>query len=332
MDQFVAKLADNNKSSGATSYRHIVEYEVQHVSRHTRTGYAQYLTLTNDGHLLAGHIKPAKRHHLAALRDQHSHTPERIIGVIALSKSYDQHQAIVQWGPCIQPAWQIRLQQIDGYKVRQERPATTRDLQEFGLDTWRPCEYCASPATLGAEHTRQCTLCARAYHVGCIEKVETRSSDRHPYTCAECLSRGYTTQTLPTDIVLHRIEWEEHQEAIDTVHQWATDEALQQLEERQTAQLLQAGRPPKEPRLADTSRTAVMPDKGEMVYDITIGDPLRKKLIIHPTPFNPHVDVAPLGCRKAYIRQVAHLNAKDQLTSSAQCCVYNEDGTCAHMI
>jgi ribonuclease HI len=335
--QYVMKLASNEQLAANTSYRDTVEYETNPVNRHTKTGHAQYRDLMAPVSRTTrrGRRQPTltneQRELLVALGDQHSHTTERITGIAGLCNSYDQQQARVQWGPCVQPGWQIEIQkQQQGYHTKEVHIATSQDLREFGLDIWRPCEYCTSQAMLRAKDTRQCTVCARAYHTACIEKVEATKSDSQPYTCRECSLSGHTS--APEEVKLYRVEWAVKEEAIDNVRRWATEEALRQLEEALTEQLAKQGRPAEMPKRCDTSRSAVMPHPDERMYDITIGDPIRKKLIIHTDPFDPHLDVAPLDRRRAYVRDVPHLDAQGNHTNTEMCVVYGKDGRSAFRV
>jgi hypothetical protein len=113
----------------------------------------------------------------------------------------------------------------------------------------------------------------------------------------ECLANQYNQDSLPLDIKLYKVEWAEQQEELTTVRRWATEVALQQLDELLAARLSANAQPVKRRKKVKISRPTIMPADRERVYDVTIGDPLLKKLVIHTAPFNPHAHVAPLGSR-----------------------------------
>lgn len=70
------------------------------------------------------------------------------------------------------------------------------------------------------------------------------------------------------------------------------------------------------------------------MYDITIGQARRPKLVVHALPINPHTDIEPTGAQKILLRQVRIGEGPD---GSACChrelaCVYHADGRCEHML
>jgi hypothetical protein len=155
------------------------------------------------------------------------------------------------------------------------------------------CSDCADPATLTEASTRQCKVSSRAYHCRCLRDVEaTAVAIDTEFECRQCRDNGHIPATLPLDLQLFRVEWEEHQEPIDSVRAWATADAARQLDELLEAQRCAGDQPQqKRQRQPDLSRAAIMPSPGETVYDVTLGNPLRKKLAIHTQPFNPHADI-----------------------------------------
>ena len=83
------------------------------------------------------------------------------------------------------------------------------------------------------------------------------------------------------------------------------------------------------------TREAIMPDPGERLYDVTIGQELRSKLVLHLDPINPHADItaeAAGGERRAYVRDVQHVSEDGGVRQTALCCLYGPDGRCEHML
>jgi hypothetical protein len=264
--------------------------------------------------------------------EKYSHTDESIVAVAALCSSRNQQQAMVQWAPCVQPGWQLCIQKLSGYKVFRMGKASPLDLQQFGLDTQRPCEYCAEPATSTEQNCKTCTICDRWYHTTCIQKVHGKAPDAtaETYTCKECQEKHYTADSLPDDLKLYKVEWCEAPEAIPTIRNSATPQALRELDELLASQYAEAGTAPKKQRTATQPRPRATPSDAERVYDVTIGQSIRKKLVLHTLPINPHADIAPNvhgggGCRM-YIRPVEYTTATGQIRSKELCCIYGTDG------
>ncbi len=154
------------------------------------------------------------------------------------------------------------------------------------------------------------------------------------YTCTECKEQQYTPETIPPDLRLYYVEWEEATEALPTIRHSATPQALQELEELLASQAAQQERPAKKQRPNNAKPPNVMPHDNERVYDVTIGQAIRKKLVIHTEPINPHADIAPApqeGCRM-FMRPIRHLTTAGTESTTELCCIYGPDGRCEHMI
>ena len=73
------------------------------------------------------------------------------------------------------------------------------------------------------------------------------------------------------------------------------------------------------------------------MYDITMGQHIRKLLIAHLQPINPHADIAPTSSGKCevYIRPVLSCSKGDLAAprhEKDQACIYEPDGRCTHML
>jgi hypothetical protein len=71
------------------------------------------------------------------------------------------------------------------------------------------------------------------------------------------------------------------------------------------------------------------------MYDITVGQPCRKQLVIYPHPINPHTDIKPTGKYEVFVRQVLRYH-KDETGGSQvtelKACIYQPDGRCTHTL
>jgi hypothetical protein len=152
------------------------------------------------------------------------------------------------------------------------------------------------------------------------------------YTCAECHNQGHTTENLPADLKLWRVEWQQAPEDLDTVRRSGTPEAINRLEELLAAKMHSSGQPAKRQRTVEISRQALLADDQERVYDITIGQQIRHKLVIHTEPINPHADIAPPGKQCAYIRPITYADGEGRIASKDVSCLYGANGRCEHMI
>ena len=67
----------------------------------------------------------------------------------------------------------------------------------------------------------------------------------------------------------------------------ATPQALRELDDVLASQCAEAGTEPKKQRTATQPRPRVTPSDAERVYDVTIGQNIRKKLVLHTLPITP---------------------------------------------
>ena len=185
-DEYMRSHEQASGPSGKT-HRYTVELADVRPGRRTVTGYRQYC----NARKAASH-RPSRtgepttsQRRLAVIMAKYSHTEESIVAVTALCSSRNQQQAMVQWAPCVQPGWQLCIQKSFGYQARHMSEASLPDLQHFGLDTQRPCEYCAAPATSTEQNCMTCTNCDRWYHTTCVQKVHGEFPDAtaETHTC-----------------------------------------------------------------------------------------------------------------------------------------------------
>ena len=72
----------------------------------------------------------------------------------------------------------------------------------------------------------------------------------------------------------------------------------------------------------------------DTVYDVTIGQARRRKLVVHTLPINPHTDIEPTGTQEVILRQVRYGEGPE---GAACChrelaCIYHADGRCEHVL
>jgi hypothetical protein len=71
------------------------------------------------------------------------------------------------------------------------------------------------------------------------------------------------------------------------------------------------------------------------MYDITVGQPCRKQLVIYPHPINPHTDIKPTGNFEVVVRHVLRY-CKDKTGGSQvtepKACIHQPDGRCTHTL
>jgi hypothetical protein len=196
-DEYIQRHEQASGPSGK-SHRYTVELTNTRLGRRTVTGYRQYCNACKaSANRPSQNGEPtASQRRLAAIMDKYSHTDESIVVVAALCSSRNQQQAMVQWAPCVQPGWQLCIQKSSGYQVCRMSAASPLDLQQFGLDTQRPCEYCAEPATSTEQNCKTYTISNRWYHTTCIQKCTAKPpTQQQKATHARSAKRSTTLLT-----------------------------------------------------------------------------------------------------------------------------------------
>lgn len=330
---YLEERARANQLPPQLPQRQVVPLHDTRLDRHTRTGYAQFQQAERALEAAQGKAKEKALLTLAQITDHYSHTKETVVAVKALSRSNGRPQAVVQWGPCIQPGWQVQAQRLQGYQYKLMTEATPQAITQAGLDMTRPCEYCHEPVLKDASDMQQCGTCGRWYHTHCVTTVEAVTPNV-PHTCKECLSHRDDPNWPPPGLKLYKIEWNEAPEPLDIVRNSGTPEAQQQLQELQDQHKAAQDQPCKRPKLSTAGH--VPPHDSERVYDVTIGQRVRQKLKLHPLPINPHADIAPALSHqegpRAYLRRITYADADCQVTNKELYCIYGPDGRCEHMI
>jgi len=215
----------------------------------------------------------------------------------------------------------------------------------------RPCEYCHEPCRPADRSTFSCGVCKRQYHADCLTQCHQipDTAAGATYTCNECTT-GYSSQykqgvpttisTLHPDLRLYNVQWQPRCETLGRVADVGTADAQAQLAQRlRRAQQERPPHPPAaHPQHPDRPNAPVRHHypTGQL-YDITIGQPKRKQLVIHPMPINPHADIHPTGQRALTIRRIPTPQASQSDLSNPdswpeRACIHHADGRCTHVL
>jgi ribonuclease HI len=333
------EITSLNKPHISANIRTPCTGEVLQVQATQQTGYAQYLQLQQ----IRDKLSPAYIQEAFTLSQAYSHTAEQIHTVVGTAQATmrkgrgkrsrrvgdAQQQVTVRWGPCVQPRWQIELQQQAlGYKVKSSRPATADDIARHDVEQHRPCEVCAEAAAQTGQSYATCSICSRAYHHHCCSIPEGRQ-----YTCAECTAGEYTVNTLPQQLRLLHVEWHETQEmaaslSLDSCSQEAAEQLQAVLQENADTKTAKRRETTAEPH-------PTKPQASAQLYDITIGQAIRSKLALHTAAINPHTDISPPGKRVLAVRPVLCLatpGSAEDLRERELACLYEADGRCQRML
>jgi exonuclease III/ribonuclease HI len=340
------KLARNHTQTAANLRQAVTECPVEIKAQ---TGYARYQQLQRELMKRPKRAAAKTTKQLMDLYAAYSHSPDKIEEVLGLVQATEhtgrakkrksgktQQLVEVRWAAGIQPGWLIEVAKSQGYTVHgTPTPATYQEAEDAGVQ--RPCEFCGDTQAEAGEKTH-CIICCRAYHAGCREAENSEQSTQHAYTCSECREGGWTPSTLPAELRLFRVEWIGTQELPETVHQSGTPQATARLEHllRERQQQQQQGQAEKrnkqaEPMDVDPARI-ILPSADERVYDITIGQAVRRKLEIHTAAINPHADIAPTGRATIVERQIPLLTDKGEARMRNVACINEADGRCQHML
>eukprot|EP00775_Hariotina_reticulata_P004031 gene4031-biopygen5750 len=314
--------------------------EPYNLKQSTSTGFAQYCQLMLKQP--AGRTVKRDRWHqnLLELYTKHSHTPDEITQVTGLTMKHQQagkgkkqhktgrsqQQAMVTWAPSLQPGWLIHIAQVLGYEVLQtgHRLALCGD-EAAAVQLQRPCEICQGPSAGSHMDTPneslQCQVCQRRYHPQCLPRQDQSrqlQGASAAYTCNECTT-GFSRQeqqqgapttasTLHPDLHIYHVEWAPRCEPLDVVEAVGTAAAKAQLgillAHRTTKQQSSSANKAYKAAPAQSHTTNPNSYPSGQLYDITIGQSVRKQLVMHPLPINPHADIPPTGRREVTTRKI----------------------------
>jgi hypothetical protein len=370
-------LANNCKDTAANIRNHQDGSQHIPVKCSRETGFAQYLAAKaklDKNPNYQNNPRFIKRMH--ELYTMYSHKDDVIVETVGLAaatkhagKGKNRHkvgescmQALVKWAPTIQPAWLASAAQYLRYNIK-HAPEPLSDEELCNTDIHRPCEHCKERVTADVGDVLTCSVCSRMYHPACIPKTSSRK--RGPgveegreltFICKECITQQYSTHSLPDDLKMVKVEWEEALEPLSKVWEIGSPAAQQQLRQllaQRDANSLRAAQPHptqgnRRGPWAAASATDDSVDAEPMdaaafpadrLYDITIGQQCRKQLVIHPDPINPHADVHPTGRYEVSIRPITQYQrdptagyASGELVEQEMACTYQPDGRCTHMI
>eukprot|EP00878_Enallax_costatus_P001532 GHUV01001683.1.p1 GENE.GHUV01001683.1~~GHUV01001683.1.p1 ORF type:complete len:2173 (+),score=325.19 GHUV01001683.1:401-6520(+) len=236
---------------------------------------------------------------------------------------------ISTWRPQVLHRYTAAVNQLLQYRVAADREATEADMQtcKFAYN----CEQCKQRIESTAD-VSECSLCGGKAHSSCLEETP---SDRQ-YTCEVCkrLQNSNRLEELAqrqTDMQLIYVEWEEAEEVEETVLRSGTEEAKAQLLHIKQQKQLQSAlsNTVKKPRQHDTP--ALLHDT-DTLYDITIGEQLRKKFIPHTQSINPHLDITPTYKLELTMRFTPYLDHQTgKVSTKAISALHDTNGHCTHM-
>jgi hypothetical protein len=261
-------------------------------------------------------------------------------------------QIIVQWAPSMQPRWIVKLAADLGYVsdgvLQPVQPQPMPHCQEPGYNFRRPCEFCKQTDTADAVH---CSVCQRMYHRGCLEhnKMPTpppadSQQQAHAYTCSECTHQAHESEEKRMQhqemLQIVHVRWKHKEEQQQTVLSEGTERAKQEMAEKLSARaqrLQEAAQPSKRRQHADTTLDPPPPPQGNE-YDVTIGETIRTRLIIHAHAINPHTDVHPQKEQAVVVREVLTVTRQDAhsqlpvVEARQLACLTETDGRCSHTL
>jgi hypothetical protein len=205
----------------------------------------------------------------------------------------------------------------------------------------KPCEFCTAAVTADtpADQILECSICQRVYHTTCMPVTGTTADEQPGHVCTECTREGYTASTLPPQLRLYKVTFAPTEESKDRVTTYGTAAAQAQLAVIEALHAAEASKSKQDRPKKKVKFDHITAAPTERLYDVTIGQQLRRKLVIHTTPINPHTDIHPLPptCTFAvYVRPVVCQSVdpagEAPATTRNVACVYQQDGRCLHML
>jgi ribonuclease HI len=306
----------------------------------TKTGYELVEAKQRPLKQAAAADAPQLKQELLGLIDQYSPQPESIVGVDtggfaqATSRTPDgcstQRQVCVTWAESIQPGYILDVFKLFKYRLAALPEHLQPDDPALQGIQW-PCEICTQRNT--EADTVTCEVCHRRYHLACIPGATPDHGTS--YTCRQCSRAGWTAGELPNALKLYKAKWQDSYESEEVVRTAGTAEAIAQL-------LPMTHNPAQQQATARADDATTIPaaaaanptPPNDSVYNITVGQARRRKLVVHTLPINPHADIEPTGSQEVFVRPVRHKEGPD---GAACChrelaCVYHADGRCEHML
>eukprot|EP00882_Tetradesmus_deserticola_P000535 GHRQ01000587.1.p1 GENE.GHRQ01000587.1~~GHRQ01000587.1.p1 ORF type:complete len:2327 (+),score=302.27 GHRQ01000587.1:5202-12182(+) len=280
------------------------------------------------------------RQELLGLQDQYSLKPEVITSIdtggfakatISTPQGRStQAQVLVKWDESVQFKYVLDIYKLFTYRTAAPPVRIQPDDPALSCIQW-PCEICTQRNT--ATDSVTCKVCHRRYHTQCI--TGTKPEPEQHYKCRQCSTQRWTAKTLPPELWLYKATWKDTYEGEQVVMTAGTADAIAQLQSmtaptRHQATAAVSGTP--NPQPAAASARAMPP--ADTVYDITIGQARRRKLVVHTLPINPHADIEPTGAQEVVLR---HVRCREGPEGAACChkelaCIYHADGRCEHML
>ena len=247
-------------------------------------------------------------HTMGAIYNNLSTQDDQIGTITAYRTAQGEDQYLVTWLPKQAQQWEINLltHPTMGYKTE-----STNVITDHTITLTHTCEYCEEHSHPADTPLERCTMCHRTYHIACLPRHASKPSqqmDVSPpvWTCPDC--HKYRTLSRPRkgqpsreqaraknlhETRLMQVQYAPSWEPAELVMQYPN--LVNQANEIKLA--TQQPKPAKRSRDADqpdTVRQGLCPlDKPR--YNTTLGSPNRHKLVIHPAPIHPNLDIHPTG-------------------------------------
>ena len=236
-------------------------------------------------------------------------------------KADSTRYAMVHWAESIMPGWCAEIAQTLGYKLVKNPERMDLSAEQYQTTTL-PCELCTDRSEIRSDDVTMCKGCARLFHKKCS------LTSKWPWLgllglCRDCQQHTYTPSQVGALSPSH-VQLAPSLVPIDMVAALGTPEARLDLAQLVAAEPLP---PPIHGEALDTTTP----------YDVTLGQSIRKKLTVNPSPVNPQLDCHHTGRFEAFFRDVPTLKPETEPTDSEIAnytplgCVTNPAGTCTTM-
>ena len=184
-----------------------------------------------------------------------------------------------------------------------------------------------------------CDVCQRAYHQHCLPPAGggdklPEEEEKEEWVCQECTSKGYTESMLthpkhedPTQPYM--MQWEDTPEDVTALREMGLDDLITSYHQKNEAERQEKSRKKATRALnrpTNLEAQGIHKQVNNQVYDITVGQNIRKKLVVHLEPINPHKDTHPTGQYQLHQRVVLMQHGKDRHQPELVC-VNRPDGT-----
>jgi exonuclease III/ribonuclease HI len=262
---------------------------------------------------------------------------------------HTQHQVVVKWKDNIMQQWMVHLnRELMGHPPVGITLATIEDVESNNHlvpECCGPNSHLHKHAEYQEEETIICDTCWRCYHLGCLPRESDRQEaaaaieEGQGWSCQECKSNGWTTNTIPEGVKHVKVRWAETLEPRNTF----TDDDMRMLaadtQKHVPVYTHTRGQPAAavvEP-LGEAEARHAMRGQGDAYpehdtrYNLTVGQDCRKTLIIHTEAADPHLDIQATGRYEVMLRAVDR-RLGGSTTFEEVLSIHTPDGRCKHTL